>query len=115
VGEVQQGIAAPNNIAWLRARFSESVAASIAYSGRRIPGPELVAMGVALRAVPDGEVLSSARELCVELASYPAAGILNSKAAMRAFSPVTDANEWFSRAAMSMPHRGSGGPLPPVR
>ncbi|MCA9843644.1 MAG: enoyl-CoA hydratase/isomerase family protein [Dehalococcoidia bacterium] len=115
VGEVQQGIAAPNNVAWLSARFSEATAASIVYSGRRIPGPELVLMGVALRSVPEAEVLQSARELCAELAGYPPAGILNSKAIMRALGPVKDAKEWFATAATAGPHRGSGGPLPPVR
>ncbi len=115
VGEVQQGIAAPNNLAWLRARFSEATAANIVYSGRKLYGPELVAMGVALRSVPEGTVLDAARELCAELAGYPAAGILNSKAIMRALGPVKDAGEWFATAATSGPHRGSGGPLPPVR
>jgi enoyl-CoA hydratase/carnithine racemase len=115
VGEVQQGIAAPNNVAWLSARFSEATAANIVYSGRRIRGPELVSMGVALRSVADGDVLSSARELAAELASYPPAGILNSKAIMRALGPVKDAREWFATAATAGPHRVSGGPLPPVR
>ena len=72
VGEVRQAMAAPFNIAWLRLRHPESVAAKLALTGRRFTGPELAAMGVAYACVPDEEVLPRARELAAELASYPA-------------------------------------------
>ncbi|MCY4056782.1 MAG: enoyl-CoA hydratase/isomerase family protein, partial [Gammaproteobacteria bacterium] len=47
VGEVRQGMAAPYNLAWLRFRHSESVAAQLTLTGRRFTGSELVALGVA--------------------------------------------------------------------
>lgn len=49
VGEVQQGMAAPYNIAWLNLRHSEAVAAQIALVGRRLHGRELVGLGAAYR------------------------------------------------------------------
>jgi hypothetical protein len=37
VGEVQQGMAAPYNLAWLRLHHSEAVAAQVALVGKRLP------------------------------------------------------------------------------
>jgi enoyl-CoA hydratase/carnithine racemase len=115
VAEVQQGVAAPMNLAWLRARFSEHLAARIALSGRRLLGPELVTLGIALQSVPEAQVLDTARTLCAELAGYPPAGLLNSKSALRALSHVTDPHAWFSLPARHMPHTRAAGPLPRVR
>ena len=38
VGEVKMGMAAPYNMAWLRLRHSENVAAKLTITGRRFPG-----------------------------------------------------------------------------
>ena len=46
VGEIQQGMAAPMNMSWLRLRFAENVAARLALLGDRIQGQELVRLGV---------------------------------------------------------------------
>ena len=47
VGEVKMGMAAPYNMAWLRLRHSENVAAKLTITGRRFPGRELADLGVA--------------------------------------------------------------------
>ena len=109
VGEVRQAMAAPFNIAWLRLRHPESVAAKLALTGRRFTGPELAAMGVAYACVPDEEVLPRARELAAELASYPAGAAARIKATMRAYNDAS-ANAWFDRAIAANPSTGRMSP-----
>jgi enoyl-CoA hydratase/carnithine racemase len=98
VGEVQNGMAAPMNVAWLRLRHAESVAAQVALLGRRLPGPRLVELGIALESVPDEGVLERARELAAQLADYPEGALARVKAAIRNYSDG-DAKAWFDRAA----------------
>lgn len=102
VGEVQQGMAAPYNLAWLRLKHSEALACRIALIGRRFPGAELAAMGVAHQAVPDAEVLDAARALATQLAGYPAGALTRIKAGIRAYN-AHDADAWFDRAAATAP------------
>ena len=83
-------------------RHPESVAAKLALTGRRFPGPELAAMGVAYACVPDEEVLPGARALAAELASYPAGAAARIKATMRAYNDAS-ANAWFDRAIAASP------------
>lgn len=45
VGEIQIGMAAPRNVAWLMLRHSEAIAARICLIGDRIAGPELFRLG----------------------------------------------------------------------
>ena len=105
VGEVQQGVAAPMNLGWLRAKYGEALAARMVFTGRRFLGPELQSMGVATESVADDQVIPRARELATELASYAPAGLLNAKAILRALGPVDDPADWFQRAATSGPHK----------
>ena len=109
VGQVRHGMAAPFNIAWLRLRHPESVAAKLALTGRRFTEPELAAMGVAYACVPDEEVLPRARELAAELASYPAGAAARIKATMRAYNDAS-ANAWFDRAVAASPATGRMSP-----
>lgn len=109
VGEVRQGLAAPYNVAWLRLRHTESVASRLALTGHRFAGPELYAMGVACACVPDEEVLSRARELTAEVASYPAEAAARIKATMRAYNDES-ANAWFERAVGASPAAGRLSP-----
>ena len=108
VGEIQQGIGAPMNLAWLRLRHSEAVAARLALTGDRVNGEQLVAMGVAHVAVDDGDVVTEARALAERLAAYPPSGALAIKKTLRALWPGVDGAEWFAKAAAASP-RGSGG------
>ena len=74
IGEVQQGMAAPYNMAWLNLRVAEHVQAQLALVGRRFNGAELRRLGLATECVPDAEVLQVAEALCTRLADYPAGG-----------------------------------------
>jgi enoyl-CoA hydratase/carnithine racemase len=104
VGEVQGGMPAPMNVAWLRLRHSEAVAMKIALTGRRFPGPELVELGIALQSVPDDQVLQRARELATRIAAYPAGALARVKRAIRAYA-AEDATTWFDRASSEDPLR----------
>ncbi|MBW2281198.1 MAG: enoyl-CoA hydratase/isomerase family protein [Deltaproteobacteria bacterium] len=114
VGEVQGGMAAPMNVAWLRLRHPESVAMNVALTGRRIAGPELVRLGVALSSVPDETVADRARELAAQLAGYPEGALARIKGAIRGYAPE-DAAAWFDRASASDPLRGFTPQVPPTR
>lgn len=95
VGEIQMGMAAPMNMAWLRLRHPESVAARLAIVGRRYIGPELVRMGVAAEVVDDDAVLDRSRELSQTIAGYPAHGIRAIKQTILRGRPATSGREWF--------------------
>ena len=96
VGEVQIGMAAPYNMAWLNLRHSEAVAAQIALVGDRISGLELKRLGLATVCVADAVVLSEATALAKRMATFPAGTTAKIKRGMRA--RVTDsADDWFDR------------------
>lgn len=96
VGEVQIGMAAPYNMAWLALRHPESIAARLAMVGRRHDGEALLAMGVAYDCVDDAEVVTTAIELAKAMSDYPAGGSRKIKAGARA--NLTDsADDWFDR------------------
>ena len=109
VGEVRMGMSAPFNIAWLRLRHPESIAAKLTLTGRRFTGPELVALGIAYACVSDNEVLGQARELATEIASFPAGAVMGIKATIRSYND-TSANAWFDKAIASGPATGPMSP-----
>ena len=96
VGEVQIGMAAPYNMAWLSLRHSEQTMAEVALLGDRISGTELKKMELALQAVDDSEVLAVARSLAARLSEYPEGGLMRIKAGLRA-RLEDDADAWFDR------------------
>ena len=91
-------MAAPYNLAWIRLRHSEALAANLALTGRRVFGEELQRMGIATEVVADDEVLSRARALAEELASFPPSSIQNIKSLGRCYSTEVSADEWFDKA-----------------
>ena len=97
VGEVRQGMAAPYNMAWLRLRHGEALAAKLTLTGRRFHGPELERLGVAHACVPDGDVVAETERLVEELASYPDGALTRIKGTLRAYNDL-DPDEWFDRA-----------------
>ncbi|MYE80250.1 MAG: enoyl-CoA hydratase/isomerase family protein [Gammaproteobacteria bacterium] len=107
VGEVQQGLAAPYNMAWLRLRHGEAVAARLTLTGRRFFGPELAQLGVAYSCVPDDEVVAETERLVEQLAAYPDGSLARIKATMRAYNDA-DADAWFDRATTAGAGRGPG-------
>ena len=109
VGEIQIGMAAPYNLAWLALRHPESVAAKLAMVGRRYDGDELVAMGVAVESVDDDRVVERATELAETLTGYPSGGGRKIKAGIRARLDE-DADTWFDRFTRTQPVGGAPAP-----
>jgi len=106
VGEIQQGMAAPMNMAWLRLRFSEAVAGRLALLGDRVAGPELVRLGVAHESVPDAEVNAAANTLAERLSGHEPDGVRRIKASLRRTVVDDTAEEWFARALAADPLAG---------
>jgi len=112
VGEIQQGMAAPMNVAWLRLRHSEALAARVALLGDRLYGAQLVHLGLAHQAVAESEVLAAVDTLAERLAGHDAAGVHRIKSALRQTGLATSAEEWFARPLQADPL--SGGSVRPV-
>lgn len=106
VGEVQQGMAAPMNVAWLRLRHPEALAARVALIGDRLYGPELVELGLAFEAVGEEAVLARTAELAGQLAANDASGIRRIKAAIRGTGFTGSADEWFAQPLEADPLNG---------
>lgn len=111
VGEIQQGMAAPMNMAWLRLRYSEALAGRIALLGDRLTGPDLVRLGVAHVSVPDGDghendVVEAAEELASRLAAHEPVGAKRIKTSLRRTAVTETAEEWFAKALAADPLAG---------
>jgi enoyl-CoA hydratase/carnithine racemase len=106
VAEARLGMAAPNNLAWLRMRHPESVAARLALTCDRVGAAELLRLGVVTETVPDEDVLARARERAAETATWPVAGVAKIKASMRAASLGMSAADWFASFAQPLPGAG---------
>lgn len=103
VGEIQQGMAAPMNMSWLRLRFDEALAARVALLGDRLSGPELVRLGIAYSSVPDDEVLAATSDLVQRLAAHDPGGVRRIKTSLRRTTVTDTADEWFGRALAADP------------
>ena len=88
VGEAAIGMHAPMNLAWLRLRAAESVAAQLALGAGRMNGADLHRLGLAWALVPDAAVLDHARAAAVRMAGWPAGTLAGIKAAMRRPAPA---------------------------
>jgi len=93
VGEAALGMQAPMNVAWLRLRASEAVAAQLLFGADRIPAADLFRLGLVHRVVPDKEVVRQANELAKRLAGFPGQGLAAIKDAMR--RPLPDRGDVF--------------------
>ena len=71
IGELQQGAPIPMNAAWLKIKTSELTAARLAFCADRVPGPELVRLGLAAECVSDDQVVTRCRELAGRIAGCP--------------------------------------------
>ena len=100
VGEVQRGMAAPNNLAWLQGKYGEAIALRFALLGEPVAAPDLLRLGIAYSMVPDDQVLVQAAALADKLASFPSATSQGIKRAIRALghSGLNDPAVWFNRA-----------------
>ncbi len=94
VGEVQIGMAAPYNLAWLNLRFSEAVIAEVVLLGDRLKGADMLRLGLANQSVDDDRVLQAATEICERFADFPDGAPAKIKRGMRARLGQS-ADEWF--------------------
>ena len=95
IGEIHQGARIPMNAAWMGIKSNEHVLARMALIGDRLPGPELLRLGLAHEVVADADVLARAEELAARLASMPDQSPRNIKTDIRTRLDI-DADEWFS-------------------
>ena len=106
VGEVQQALPAPMNLAWLVARHPMSTVMRIVLTGERVSGPALHTMNIAHEVVADDGVRARAEELATQIAGYPRNAAREMKrAALQLAGGVLDA-DWFERAAQASPVPG---------
>lgn len=96
VGEVQMGMSAPYNLAWLNLRQPESTISQVALVGDRLNGPELYRLGMAHQVVADQDVITTTHALAQKLADFPRGGLSRIKAGVRARLDCS-ADEWFDR------------------
>lgn len=96
VSEIQIGVAAPMNQAWLHLRHSPAVADHLTLRAERIAAPELLRLGVVTEVVDDASVLARANELADRIASYPASGREGMAAVWKRLrGTLDDPEEWF--------------------
>ena len=107
VGEAAIGMHAPMNLAWLRLRAAESVAAQLALGAGRMNGADLHRLGLAWALVPDAAVLDHARAAAVRMAGWPAGTLAGIKAALR--RPVPADGDVFD-AVQARPGEGGAAP-----
>ena len=96
------------NMAWLRLRFDESLTARLVLLGDRVPGPELVRLGVAYQSVPGDQVLAATTDRAERLAAHDPNGVRRIKTSLRRTVVTESADEWFARALAADPLRGAG-------
>jgi enoyl-CoA hydratase/carnithine racemase len=107
VGEAAIGMHAPMNLAWLRLKAPESVAAQLALGAGRMGGADLHRLGLAWALVPDGEVHDHARAAAIRMAGWPAGTLAGIKAALR--RPIPDGGDVFD-AVQARPGQGGAAP-----
>ncbi len=115
VGEVLQGVAAPINLVWLRIKAPRPVVNEVVLRGRRIPGPELVRLGLAHRSVPEESVVEIGRSLADELAASPPEGKTAAKVLMRALEGSGVDDSTFLTAQELGGALRRPGPLPSLK
>lgn len=106
VAEVQLGMAAPKNIAWLALRHSEALAARLTLLGDRWDAQALLREGIAAEVVDDDKVVDRANEIARRIAGFPPQGPLRIKSALRAATMRMAAREWFDAVAAHDPFAG---------
>ena len=102
VSEIQMGLAAPMNQAWLHLRHSPAVADHLTLRAERIPAGELLRLGIVTEVTADADVLARANEVGDRIASYPSSGRDGVAAVWRRLrGTIDDPESWF--AGLSRP------------
>ncbi|MFN7264530.1 MAG: enoyl-CoA hydratase/isomerase family protein [Phenylobacterium sp.] len=107
VGEAAIGMHAPMNLAWLRLKAPESVAAQLALGAVRMGGADLHRLGLAWALVPDAEVQDHARSAAIRMAGWPGGTLAGIKAALR--RPLPQGGDVFD-AVQARPGQGGAAP-----
>jgi enoyl-CoA hydratase/carnithine racemase len=107
VGEAAIGMHAPMNLAWLRLKAPEAVAAPLARGAGRMSGADLHRLGLAWALVPDAEVQDHARSAAIRMAGWPAGTLAGIKAALR--RPLPEGGDVFD-AVQARPGEGGAAP-----
>lgn len=110
VGEAVQGMAAPMNVAWLRIKTTEAVAAQLTLAPRRMKSVELQRLGLVYEVAADADVVTQANALAATLAGYPPSGLAAIKAHLRGLGNAGDGAEWFKPVTVA-----GGGASAPTR
>lgn len=97
VSEIQIGVAAPMNQAWLHLRHSAAVADHVTLRSERIPAGDLLRLGIVTEVVPDDSVLPRAHEIADRIASYPDSGRRGIAAVWKRLrGEIENPEEWFA-------------------
>jgi len=97
IGEIQQGANIPMNAAWMKIKSTEMVLSRLALYGDRVPGPELVKLGLATECVADDEVVNRCREIAVRIAGFPAGAPANIIESIRGLRNIDDPDAFFPK------------------
>ena len=96
VREAEFGMGAPMNVAWLQLRAGLALSNRLVMMADRVPGPELVKMGLALESTADDQVVERARAVTDRLAGFPGSAHAPTKAMARTLLPgYRTAREYF--------------------
>jgi enoyl-CoA hydratase/carnithine racemase len=98
VGEIQRGMAAPMNLAWLKLRHSEAIAARLLLVGEPVNGPGLLQLGIAHQCVGDSLVIESAHDLATRLSQYSSTAAQKMKRDLRQAYFAGTSDQWFSHS-----------------
>lgn len=115
VGEIQIGMGAPRNIAWLALRHSEATMARVCLLGDRIGADDLFRLGLVTEVVDDNQVLDRARACAQRLATFPAQAVESIKSGLRAASAQMPPRDWFSACTAADPMAGAARSIAGVK
>jgi len=113
VGEIQIGMAAPKNIAWLVLKHGEAAAARICLVGDKVDADTMLRQNLACEVVDDDQVAARAFALAERIVGFPPAGVPRIKTSLRAAAAGMRARDWFAAAAAHDPLAGSATPVRP--
>ncbi|MDA1299220.1 MAG: enoyl-CoA hydratase/isomerase family protein [Proteobacteria bacterium] len=101
VAEVERGLAAPINVAWLSIRFTQALALEMAVLGERHYGEDLYRLGIATRVEDDDRVLEVTRALARRLAGFDAGAVQGLKRALRRSTSTENFDQVLARVRQS--------------
>jgi enoyl-CoA hydratase/carnithine racemase len=108
VAEARMGMAAPVNTVWLMLKYGMARALEFGVGAQPYNGPALVQRGLALKSVPDADVLAEARAYADLLAANKPAGMAGVKNNIRLLSGVADFRELIASVQAARTGTGAG-------